>query len=63
VTKQTLNAQLRYAMYESSGYEMEDSMPGVEEAQQRLDDLLESVPELDTTDPRDRELLELMRGV
>jgi hypothetical protein len=63
VIKQALNAQLQYAIYDASGrYEMDADAPSLEEAQRRLDDLLEAEPVPDTTDPRDRELLELMRG-
>lgn len=63
VVRQTLNVQLQHAIYDASGrYEMGEEPPSLNEAQERLDAMLEAEPEIDTTDPRDRELMELMMG-
>jgi hypothetical protein len=61
MTRQVLNAQLQFAIYDASGrYEMHDAAPTLEDAQRRLDEMLEAEPEFE--DSTDRELLELMMG-
>ena len=61
VERQCLALQIQHATYEASGAEMQQEWPSLGDAQANLDSLLDAEPENSVlTDPKSRELLQLM---
>jgi hypothetical protein len=61
VERQALAAQQRHAVYMASGrYEINGDEPTVEDALEAFEAALIAEPVIDASDPRDREMFELM---